>query len=939
MCSPGHPEEEFQTVEIFVQDVSRKQLIPDDERFNRIFAAALRILEREYEVRAHSQVREAYGITAAEVSDLEMTLSELDVALDWQAEKTDDEVARAWAAATWQALEQQIVARRFQRKVYPRERTAERDGRAKTDLEVLAKPKAPSGSGKTSDVLEAEARGAEEAIASRRTWIEQATPASERRARAMDEIEQLTANDNDKLRRLREEVAAKAVGSSGEQQKAALERLEDIEAVAAARGIEPREEQYTGSVPKRLNLRARIEEGIRRLGSFDKAVAEIRFVDKTSGTASDLAFFEKEANAFKGVFKERARQTAMDMLAGSVNAIKEIVESYGLPWDMTKVAVTDVSRGGDVAKEVAEVVQLAAQRKENDPRYAETRGNLARTTRGLKKLQQSVAEKAAVSDKYFQDFLRAKHKGTFERTHGAAARTADKELAAARDQLAASWIEAEAAHPVLMSLRRSGALEKVDLNRLTSTSTEDRMAAVLKEIVPKLRDANIAANKIRDKQLNPLALPAVVSLTRATMFVPKGSLRDGVINDAVSDAKDAADSKLLQIAAFALAAITFIPSGGASLAIPAGIAAVGLAAHTATREWEKYSTQRMLTNTHLDLARSLATEEPSLTSFAVSLAAIGLEALPLAAAFNKARRLKRLVAAGEGSGSEARAIVKELNELGKKKTVMDDVPLRKASDDVPLGQRALDDIHRVAGGRKPPEVVGKIEAQKPPAKVPNTAAKHSVDAGAKGDTAAVHTARGRTAKPMKEYEEAEGRATTVSAKSGTSKGKKGGGKRPKDPEEDPTAGTKKPEEKRSPDFSEEEPTHRLGSEEPSGEVIARSRVIAYREVLGSVYKVKITKWARLRDPVTNEEMATEGLRALLKAFEAEARRAGAYSLKIEGFAVSGQTTTRMTPEIARKFGYEFERIGAGRDYVLTKHFVHPRVVPRGSVGLPSIRRR
>src|SRR5262249_569488 len=117
-----------------------------------------------------------------------------------------------------------------------------------------------------------------------------------------------------------------------------------------------------------------------------------------------------------------------------------------------------------------------------------------------------------------------------------------------------------------------------------------------------------------------------------------------------------------------------------------------------------------------------------------------------------------------------------------------------------------DDIHGAPGGAKPPEVVGKIEAQKPP-------------------------------KPMKEYEEAEERATTVSAKSGTSKGNKGGGKTPKEPVDDPTAGAKKREEKISPDFSEEEPTNPLGSKEPPGEVIAGTRVIVSREVVGSKYKV------------------------------------------------------------------------------------------------------
>jgi hypothetical protein len=182
-------------------------------------------------------------------------------------------------------------------------------------------------------------------------------------------------------------------------------------------------------------------------------------------------------------------------------------------------------------------------------------------------------------------------------------------------------------------LRRHGELEAISLDKLAGASIEDEMHAVLAELVPKLRDAGRAAAMLRDKQLDPLKLPSVVALTRATMFIPKGSLRDGAINDAVSAAKHA-DSWLLQIAAFALAAVTFLPSAGASLGVAAGIGAIGLAAHAAVEEWELYSTQRVLSNTHMDLARSLATEEPSLTGFAFSLAGLGLELAPLAGAFH-----------------------------------------------------------------------------------------------------------------------------------------------------------------------------------------------------------------------------------------------------------------------------------------------------------------
>jgi hypothetical protein len=528
----------------------------------------------------------------------------------------------------------------------------------------------------------------EGATQTRRPWIELATPAMEARARAMDALEKLR---NDELRRRREEAAAKAVDAPGDAQKAALATLEDIEAVAQARGIKPREERYsrygTGATYRRLNLRARIEEGVRRLGSYEKAIEEIRHVDKTDVTAADLEFFRADADAFRNRFKAGARDTAMGMLSGSITAIREIVQSYGLPWDMTKVAAGDVSRGGKLAREVAEVVQLAGQSEHiNDPRFVKKRVALATRARRLRELQQSVAGKAAASERFFEQYRRARDKASFERSHGEAARAADKELAAARAELQAAWAEAERFHPVLTSLRRGADIETVSLDKLATKDRPDEwMAAVLMELVPKLRDSALAAKKIRDRQLDPLTLPPVVSLTRATMFIPKGSLRDGIINDAVSAAKDRADSTLLQIAAFALAVITLIPSAGASLAIPAGIAAVGFATYSATREWEQYTTHKTLANTHLDLARSLATEEPSLTGFALSLVGIGLEALPLVHAFNKARKLKALVTRGQEATADARRLVDELNQLGHTR------------DGVPLGDRALADIHGAPG--------------------------------------------------------------------------------------------------------------------------------------------------------------------------------------------------------------------------------------------------
>jgi hypothetical protein len=179
----------------------------------------------------------------------------------------------------------------------------------------------------------------------------------------------------------------------------------------------------------------------------------------------------------------------------------------------------------------------------------------------------------------------------------------------------------------------------------------------------------------------------VVALTRANMFVPKGSIRDGVVNDL--QRKATSKSSWIALFAFALAVITLIPSAGASLAIPAGIGAVALATYQAVEEWEDYSQKKLLSNTAVDIANALVTEDPSLRGFVESLFSIGLEMVPLALAFREARALKRLVAAGE-DGSE---LIAKLNRLGEEKG------LGK------LGDQVADDARKTAKV-KPPEPHG-----------------------------------------------------------------------------------------------------------------------------------------------------------------------------------------------------------------------------------------
>lgn len=123
--------------------------------------------------------------------------------------------------------------------------------------------------------------------------------------------------------------------------------------------------------------------------------------------------------------------------------------------------------------------------------------------------------------------------------------------------------------------------------------------------------------------------------------------------------------------------MTLLPSGGTSIAL-VGIAGASLAAYDAAKAYGEYTKQKTFANTDLDIARSLSSEEPSLTRFAVSLVSLGIEAIPLIGAFNKARRIKALVNAGDEAG--AAALARELNAFGKPHGAPD------------LGEQALRDV-------------------------------------------------------------------------------------------------------------------------------------------------------------------------------------------------------------------------------------------------------
>ena len=122
------------------------------------------------------------------------------------------------------------------------------------------------------------------------------------------------------------------------------------------------------------------------------------------------------------------------------------------------------------------------------------------------------------------------------------------------------------------------------------------------------------------------------------MFIPEKSIRAGVVVDLVEAEREKRESIWVEVASLALALVTLVPSGGAGLAIPAGIAAAGLAAYSAVQIYERRERQKTLVDTDLDRARSLSDEEPSMTGFAMTLVSIGLEGVRTGARLQEGAR-------------------------------------------------------------------------------------------------------------------------------------------------------------------------------------------------------------------------------------------------------------------------------------------------------------
>jgi hypothetical protein len=533
-----------------------------------------------------------------------------------------------------------------------------------------------------------------------RSWADQTTSANKPLGKEIDELDKLRG---DAFLQERENAAVRASRYGPDHDHDVLE-LEALEFLAAQRGVAPlayRDEYYShdGDGMRRRNIRVVLEAGIRETGSLKEAADRIEHQSRS--VKLDISAIEIEANAFGKEFEIQAAGFARRMLARGEEEILRTLMSYGLGAEWASRGAEDLAHE-DVDDVAERLVSNSApweadsyRDEDNKPRQGRThRLTLAQDIHGLKAQQRIVEDLRQPMAAFVKhDWQRGEYI-----PDEAGYNAARQKFEAADRQLSIMWARAEAHHPVLASFRSTKPqLKDVDLGALDQVGGEQgsrpQMKTMLVHLLPKLRDIRILRFRLDHGHLKALSLPPVVAVTKAAMFVPEGSVRAGKVNDLVEAAEDTSISTYIAEGLIALIVIaTLIPSGGASLGVAIGLAGAALSATSAVEDWESYKQKKMLTNTALDRAKALATEDPSLLPFAVDLVSLGLDGLPLIKAFHAISELNRLV--------QAR---REIEQAARVKQLLDELDAIGAGKKDPhLGQQTLKDLERNSHPKPPP---------------------------------------------------------------------------------------------------------------------------------------------------------------------------------------------------------------------------------------------
>ena len=238
----------------------------------------------------------------------------------------------------------------------------------------------------------------------------------------------------------------------------------------------------------------------------------------------------------------------------------------------------------------------------------------------------------------------------------------DADIERARIAYKTRWLEAERAHPILVTYRaRPG--QEADLSALTGRGDDERMLGVLCDVLPRLANIAKAGTWLKSGDLDPLELPPVVDLAKTSLLIVPGSMRERIVDDLVADASDdSLEEWAIAAVTLGLAVLSAAPSGGGSIVLLAELGGLALDAYLAMETCADFTIESAVAGTSIDPSLALANEEPSLTWLAVQLVATGLGAAFVVKTFREAARLRRMAEAGES----AQAAMRHLDELGQK---------------------------------------------------------------------------------------------------------------------------------------------------------------------------------------------------------------------------------------------------------------------------------
>lgn len=493
---------------------------------------------------------------------------------------------------------------------------------------------------------------------------ERATPENRQLAAAIDALDDLDAA----AIRKRHFELIRAAPEQRDQRA-----LDAIEYAVHRRGLAPVLPQFpdTSTEHRRANWRRVVEQRVRERGSLESAIKPIAVVE-------DVKPIKAEAQRFAPQFRSQARATAERMLKVSLEAIGKVVASYGLPVDSTELAANRVARGASKDAAAQDVIDMALRSTHVDKkRYVTRRSGLATTVKELKRAQE---EHRPHIGRERQAYIRRPLSNEYESPGWKAYKQAKAELDNSEKRLATAWAKAERSHPFLSAYRSRDGLMS-DLGSLDTDPVDKQMKTLLVRLLGIAADIGEAQAMLKRANGTDLALtmPAVVAVTSANMFIPPGSIRAGVVRDLVEEANDEiGTSKWAMLAAFALAIVTMVPTGGASLLM---VGSASLAAYTSAAAYGAYARQKTLSNTAIDRARALVQEEPALTDFVVELVGLGLELAPLIGMTRAAIKLRRLALVGE----DAADAIAVLDKMGRAHGVVD--PSEKVLATVPRPAR------------------------------------------------------------------------------------------------------------------------------------------------------------------------------------------------------------------------------------------------------------